>query len=214
MLTSHLKAAKLKRWLANPDSPQIVQSIKSLFDRVYASKSGATSSEPPEEPEVDDKSPTSVAPVDLRPLLADKKNKVHLQARYKRGGIIYATSTAHAGNSQVLYYPGGDKQLAPVAGIIKYIYTEKSNLFMAVQQAQPVHSSIVDPFAKYPHWPARLYSSPSTSVQRILPTWVHCHFARWDWDKDRMVVLSLDRVSRSSSFHIQFYADSACNSQE
>lgn len=194
MLESHLKASNLKRWLADPDSPQAVKDIKSLFDRVYASKAGAASSDHYNEPEPRDGLSKPV-PRDLRPLLTDQAHKVQLQARYKRLGIIYATAQTHTGNSQILYHPGGDKRQIPVAGIIKYIYSEREDLFIAVQRAEPVHASINDPFANYPHWPARLYSSSQNApIERILPTWVQCHFARWDCSQDHMVVLSLDRV--------------------
>ena len=72
----------------------------------------------------------------------------------KQEGVIYSTSKTHKGNSQIFFYPNGDRTLAPVAGFIQYIYSEgkKSNkTLLAVKCAITVDKSVTDPFAKYMH---------------------------------------------------------------
>ena len=95
-------------------------------------------------------------PKDLRLLLHPSDIEIHLQARLKQEGVIYLTSKTHEGNSQIFFYPSGDRTLAPVAGFIQYIYSEgkKSNkTLLTVKCAITVDKSVTDPFAKYMHWP-------------------------------------------------------------
>ena len=82
--------------------------------------------------------------------------KIHLQARLKQDGVIYSTFKTHGGNSQIFFYPNGDRMPAPVAGFIQYIYSEGTKLnktLLAVKHAVTVDESITDPFAKHMHWP-------------------------------------------------------------
>lgn len=204
LLTSFLKASKIKRWLANPEAPPIVRQIKSLYDRIYTPNT-ADNGDMDDEGTPQTRGINGLAiPKDLRPLLRNNEVEIHLQARLKRDGFIYARSTTHKGNSQVFFYPNGDKKLAPVAGIIQYIYSEsaKSNItFLAVQRALPADASTIDPFAKYMHWPARLYKSRfDHPCERIQSSWIAGHFARWDYTSDHMVVVSLNRVSALISY--------------
>ena len=122
--------------------------------------------------------------------------------RLKQEGIIYSTSKTHEGNSQIFFYPDGDRTLAPVAGFIQYIYSEGKKLnktLLAVKCAITVDKSVTDPFAKYMHWPARLYHSGlNKSCERIPSEWISGHFVRWDVSSEHMVVLSLSWVSSFS----------------
>ena len=67
-------------------------------------------------------------PKDLWPLLCPGNIEIHLQARLKQDGVIYLTFKTHKGNSQIFFYPNGDRMLAPVAGFIQYIYSEGTTL--------------------------------------------------------------------------------------
>ena len=203
LLTSFLKASKIRRWLANPQAPSIVREIQSLYDRIYTPNSADTADTTND----DDKLPTwglagLAIPKDLRPLLRPGDTEIHLQARLKQEGVIYSTSKTHEGNSQIFFYPDGDRTLAPVAGFIQYIYSEgkKSNkTLLAVKRAITVDKSVTDPFAKYMHWPARLYHSGlNKSCERIPSEWISGHFVRWDVSSEHMVVLSLSWVSSFS----------------
>ena len=87
-------------------------------------------------------------PKDLWPLLHPGNIEIHLYARLKQEGVIYSTSKTHKGNSQIFFYPDGDRTLAPVVGFIQYIYSEgkKSNkTLLAIKCAITVDKSITDP---------------------------------------------------------------------
>jgi len=59
----------------------------------------------------------------------------------------------------------------------------------AVQQQCPLPPGVSDPFKKYPHFPAKLYSSSvSGSLEIVQPAWILSHFAHWAVSDDRVVV--------------------------
>jgi hypothetical protein len=215
LLHSFLRAAKLKRWFADPFCPPVIKEIKLLFDCIYTAK---TPDDDPNVPtdEFDDvdlhKDPImGSAPVDLRPLLMKLTNKVHLRARLKHRDILYATSKTHQGNSQIHFYPGGDTSTAPIPGCIKYIFSEGSHTSVAIgiQRLLPLNGD-VDPFAIYTHFPAQLYSARvCDKVERIHPDWIFCHFAMWRQTPDQAVVLSLSRVC-SVSLVLIYDSDPHC----
>ena len=203
LLTSFLKASKIRQWLTNPQTPSIIWEIQSLYDRIYTPNSADTSDTTND----DDKLPTwglagLAIPKDLQPLLCPGDIEIHLQARLKQEGVIYLTSKTHKGNSQIFFYPDGDRTLAPVVGFIQYIYSEgkKSNkTLLTVKHAITVDKSVTDPFAKYMHWPAWLYHSGlNKSCEWIPSEWISGHFVRWDVSSEHMVVLSLSWVSSFS----------------
>jgi len=204
LLASFLKSSKIKRWLSDPDLPAALREIKSLFDRIYTpdSNEDGNSEGIDEHENSSQKLSGNAIPHDLRPLLSQNyKSEVSLRARFKRQGIVFSTSQTHQGNSQIYFYPGGNTKLAPVAGVIEYIYTERAKpdtISMAVRRATPVDDDVCDPFSKYIHWPARLYvSCPNLSCEQVHPDWIYCQFARWNRDLETMVVVSLNRVSLS-----------------
>lgn len=202
LLTSFLKASKIKRWMADPSNPALVRQIKSLYDNIYSPNStdGVSTAHADELEESDDTRALLSAkkiPIDLRPLLPSPETKIRLHARFKRGGIVFSIPQTHEGNSQVYFYPNGDKLASPIPGIIRHIFTEtgKRSVFVTIQRAHPIDSSMPDPFSIYRHWPARLFKSRlSESYERIQSDWVTGHFARWDYNSDQMVMLSLSRV--------------------
>lgn len=199
LLTSVLKSSKIKRWLADPDSPPIVQEIKQLYDRIYTPNNTDTEEALADDDiDINNGLSGSAIPKVLRPFVPSINTTIYMRARCKLGGIVYSTSLTHQGNSQVYFYPGGDKISPPVPGFIKYIFLSSDRLVrisIAVQRATDVEKTIVDPFAKYPHWPSKLYKSHlSTSYECIHPDWIYGHFARWDFTSEEMVILSLNRV--------------------
>lgn len=201
LLHSFLRAAKLKRWFNDPSCPPVIREIKLLFDRIYATKTPDDNhvASTDELDDVDRREGSfigSSVPTDLRPLLTKITNKVHLQARFKHDGIIYATSKTHQGNSQIHFYPNGDTSARPIPGCIKFIFGEGANesLAIGIQRLLPFDGHN-DPFAIYPHFPAQLYSTClSDEIERIHPDWIFCHFAMWHQTADQAVVLSLSRV--------------------
>lgn len=201
LLHSFLRAAKLKRWFSDSLCPPVIREIKLLFDHIYASKTSDDDHFTPTD-ELNDVDQcessfmASSAPANLRPLLTKLTHKVHLQARFKHHGILYATSKTHQGNSQIYFYPNGDTSVNPIPGCIKFIFREGSNnsLALGIQQLLPFNGGN-DPFAIYPHFPAQLYSTClSNKLEKIHPDWILCHFAMWHQTADQAVVLSLSCV--------------------
>lgn len=218
LLISFLKASKIKRWLADPRNPSIIREIKSLFDKVYSPGDLDKNSQTIEIMDDDDVvttfSAASSAPKIVQQLLLSGKSSVRLHARFKRRGLVYAVSKTHEGNSQIIYYPGGDTSSKPVLGIITFVYSEKTKSTIqpaaAVKRLAPVGDNNLDPFSKYPHWPAQLYDRNSDKYERVQPDWVHGHFARWNINDTQMVAVPLNRVIyflyllSSQSAHIIF----------
>lgn len=158
MLHSFLKAAKLKRWMAQPDCPTVLQECKAIFDKVYASKASDTDLDSHEVPSIilkGDESFSGAIPSDLRSQLLKQSNLSALRARLRHNGIIYTSSQTHGGNSLILFHPGGAKSSSAVPGSIKYIYTDDKGLALAVQRQLPTAPSTPDPFFDLPLFPGK-----------------------------------------------------------
>jgi hypothetical protein len=203
ILQCFIKAGKLKRWLARSDCPDAVKECKELFDKAYAHKtsdnakqrsgdelfaddslaagtSGASSSAP------------QTTPDDLHALL--HQDRVILSARHKRNGIIYARSSTHLGNSLVYFHEQGNRNTPPIPASIKYIISNGSQVSYAVQRQIPLNGNVVDPFARYPYFPAKLYSAAVSQDTEIIEVdWVVSHFARWQLSEEYSVILSLSQ---------------------
>lgn len=205
LLHSFLKSSKIKRWLSNPDQPPAIREIKSLFDNIYTSNldEDGNSEGIDEHERFHNKLSGNSIPFELRPLLtlSHMQSEISLRARFKRQGIVFATNHTHRGNSQIYFYPGGNTKLAPVPGFIEYIYTEQAtsnNISFAVRMAIPNNNDFPDPFSRYKHWPARQYSRAQSSCVRVHPEWIYGQFARWNCDRETMVIVSLNRVCLST----------------
>jgi hypothetical protein len=75
---------------------------------------------------------TSAVPEDLYILI--KWRTAVLRATLKFEGVIYSKASTHVGNSQIFFYPRGDRSLTPVPANIKYIYSMLTGeLLFAVQ---------------------------------------------------------------------------------
>jgi hypothetical protein len=202
MLQSFIQAGKLKRWLARPDCPDVIKECKAHFDKAYAHKSdGFAKQLNGEDLLVDDlstdnqtsSSQPQTTPDDLRVLI--RQDRVILSAWHKHNGIIYSRSTTHLGNSLVYFYLQGDRSTLPIPASIKYIFTNGVTTSYAVQRQLPLEPNIIDPFARYPHFPAKLYSSTiSPDLEIIEVDWIASHFARWQLSESLAVILSLSQV--------------------
>ncbi|KIN97523.1 hypothetical protein M404DRAFT_114097, partial [Pisolithus tinctorius Marx 270] len=106
---------------------------------------------------------------------------------------VYSRFSTHDGNSLILFYPKGDYKCSPVPGTIKYIYGRDGVFVFAVLRYSLLpHATESDPFAAYPHFPAKSYSSAlSNHLETVESSWVVSHFARWAVADDRIIVLSL-----------------------
>jgi hypothetical protein len=201
MLYSFIKTSKLRCWLGRPDSPPAIQECKVLFDKMSAPKSATSLGEEFAEDPLDDslQAPSSARAVtvseDLYALI--KRCTAILRAHLKFDGVIYSRASTHIGNSQVFFYPQGDRLSSPVPGSIRHIYaTPTGELVFAVHKLLPLHDQTIDPFAMYPHFPAKMFSSSfSSHLENVKVSWVVGHFARWAVSSDTVVILSLSRVS-------------------
>jgi hypothetical protein len=87
-----------------------------------------------------------------------------------------------------------------MAGCIKYIFLQGDTVHFAVQRQLPADGVVVDPFLRYPYFPARLYSAElSDTLELVHPSWVISHFARWRYSEKHVVVLHLTKVRFQNS---------------
>lgn len=196
MMQSYLKAAKLRGWLSRPRCPPAIRECKILLDRTY----GVTGASQDLSDDTDDDGvlvpPTAVPVVVPRDLfrLTHQRTAV-LRAHVRHEGVVYSRSSTHVGNSLIMFYPQGYLSASPIPGSIKYIFGDNGLLTLAVQRQLPLPSRKQhDPFASYPHFPAKLYSSVvSDDLETVRLSWVVSHFSRLAVTDDRVVVLSLCR---------------------
>lgn len=191
MLRSFIGAGCLRHWLARPGCPQPIRECKVYFDKYLAQ------SQPDKNTlqDVDKTSSTLLHPTpnDLRFFVSDQR--VVLKARFKHCGVMFSRSSTHMGNSLILFYPHGDKTSGVLPGCVKYIFQQDRHTYFAVQRHLPLPPDISDPFKKYCHFPAKLYSAQlDSSIEIVQVKWVVSHFARWSLSPHHVVVLSLHRV--------------------
>ena len=189
MGATFIKAAKLKHWLARPDCPEFLKECKIVFDKAFGSTWTKSDSE------IIAESAFRPVPDALRGIISERR--VALRARHKFDNTFFCRSSTHVGNSLVLFYPGGNRSETPVPGSIEYIVAKpNNNIVYVVRQQLPAPPGALDPFRFYPHFPAKIYSRELSKQRQVVqPDSVLSHYARWNFDKDRAVVLTLSRVS-------------------
>ena len=198
MLHSYLKGAKLRSWLSRPDCPTAIHECKTLLDQAYRY--------PDSNPYVTHDSlvnstdlPNAVkAPHELQGLVGLQRVVLRTYVKDKTG-IVYSRASTHLGNSLVLFYPKGNHSSNPTPGSIKYIYGEEESFIFAVQRQcllVPVgFGANSDPFAIYPHFPARLYSSAlQETLECVKFSWVVGHYVQWAVSREHVVILNLSQV--------------------
>jgi hypothetical protein len=194
LLRSYIQAAKLKYWLNRPSCPPVFRDVKALFDR-FVSPLINTDPIDVREDRTTSPTPTNATPEDLRQLIHVRR--VVLHARTLHGGSVYTRHSTHVGNSLILFYPSGARDMQPTPGIIRYIFEGEQGVHFAVQRHLPLHSH-PDPFRHYPHFPARLYSSAlAENLEIVMPEWVVSHFVRWNFSPRQIVAVSLCPVRTS-----------------
>ncbi|KAI6154901.1 hypothetical protein BKA82DRAFT_132274 [Pisolithus tinctorius] len=113
-------------------------------------------------------------------------------------GVYYSRSSSHVENLLILFYPSGNQSFPPVSRSIKYSGSKNYSLIFAVQMQHLLtvgKRESMDPFAQYPHFPAKLYSSMlKKTLESIRCSWVSGHYAHWAISSDTAVALSLCRV--------------------
>lgn len=204
LLQSFIRAAKLRRWLGRPDCAPAIRECKILFDKGYAPTHNSDNNYyglgtcgddlfvDMTHVDIEDRRQVPI-PNDLSSLIRGK-TKVILQARFKHDGIVYSRSSTHLGNSLIHFYPNGVKTtLTP--GTVKYIIRmTQDHILFAVQRHLDLPHNTLDPFAPYPHFPAKLYSVTLADLEIVEVDWIVSHFARWQISSEHVVVVSLSKV--------------------
>ncbi|KDR74590.1 hypothetical protein GALMADRAFT_141602 [Galerina marginata CBS 339.88] len=100
-----------------------------------------------------------------------------------------------------MFYPRGNLAASPLPGTIEYIIVRQdSSIAYAIRRRLSSAPGTIDPFIAYPHFRATIYSpSLSNTLELISPEWVMCHYACWNMDSDRAVVLTLSRLHQQPS---------------
>ncbi|KAJ7613951.1 hypothetical protein FB45DRAFT_758993 [Roridomyces roridus] len=165
---SFLRGAALRRWLRRPDCPEIIKQFKLLFDRAFSPRSEAGDSPP----------------------LSEDGERAH----YTLNGVTFSRASTNLGSSLVLYYPSASAS-APIAGSIEKIDTVAGDVHFAVRRQAPLPSSQFDPFLRFaPYFPAVTYSSKMQNrIDKIKPSMVLSHCARFEFSEERAVVVNLGR---------------------
>jgi hypothetical protein len=206
MTVSFLKGARLRQWINRPDCPAILKECKVLFDKAFGN-----------DVSMDDKPASDSAytptPAILRRFV--KSPKVALRARCNANQTTYCRSSTHVGNSLVMFYPKGDRSQEPVPGSIEHIIFEPNGkVTFTIRHQLPAPPGFVDPYAEWPHFPARVYStSLSSQLEGVDPEWIMSHYARWAFDKNHAVVLNLSRVCASSANLVTNYKLLSCRTK-
>ncbi|EIW58367.1 uncharacterized protein TRAVEDRAFT_148483 [Trametes versicolor FP-101664 SS1] len=189
MLTSYLRASKLRRWFQRPDCPPALRQVKCFFDKAFGTGNFVHSEEALEaEENVEVSRHRPPVPEDLKSLLTYAECKrVIVLARCKHDGFVFARSTTHLGNSLVRYYA---KDRTAQYGCIKYIYNVDGRIQLVVQRHLPAKGG--DPFERYADFPATVKSPELSPRLECIPLGhVICHFARWTMPSGDVAVVPL-----------------------
>ncbi|KAI5993745.1 hypothetical protein F5J12DRAFT_709955, partial [Pisolithus orientalis] len=119
-----------------------------------------------------------------------------LQAHIRYGGVVYSCIATHVGNSLIMFHLSGDRShfwfLCSCEHQI-HIQTGWTVTFAVCWQCPLVlNKGTNDPFACYPHFPAKTYSCMlPTTLEKVKVSWVMSHCAQWPISDDCVVILML-----------------------
>lgn len=165
---SFWRGANLRRYLNRSDCPEVIKQFKILFDLSFSPQNDRSVESTPQENGND-------------------------RANYTHQAVNYSRSSTHLGNSLVMYYPSANSPLIP--GSIQRIQTDGEKTIFHIQRQAALPSDKFDPFLPFPHFPAKTYSSRMEStIDKVAPSSVISHYARYEFSDDRAVVLNLSRV--------------------
>ncbi|KAJ7605471.1 hypothetical protein DFH06DRAFT_1020248 [Mycena polygramma] len=164
-----MRGANLRRWLARKDCPEVIRQFKRVFDLAFTSQPSG---------EQDEMVP------------GNDREKAH----HRVNGVNFSRASTHLGNSLVIYCPPGET--TAVAGSIEKIEIINNQATFIVRRQKPLSPGEFDPFKAFPYFPATSYSSQMSTAQadRVNPACIISHCARFQYSKDRVVILNLSRV--------------------
>ncbi|KAJ7675580.1 hypothetical protein DFH06DRAFT_977215 [Mycena polygramma] len=174
ILTSFMRGANLRRWLSREDCPAVIREFKRVFDRAF----------------------TTQTPADGTDTVPGRDRE---KAHFAYNGVNFSRASTHLGNSLVLFRPSGETTV--VAGSIEKIEVVNGTPWFTIRRQEPLPSGAFDPFTPFPYFPATTYSSKMSTAQpdQVHPNSVLSHCARFEFSKNRAVILNLSRVCFSSS---------------
>ncbi|KAJ6626533.1 hypothetical protein B0H10DRAFT_2211135 [Mycena sp. CBHHK59/15] len=171
-MNTWIRSANLHRWINRPGCPAALRDFYRLFTLHLGINLG-------------DRNP---------PVKSRTKTVEHRPAHYQYKRVNYSRATTHLGNSLILYLAASGRTWA---GSIKEIIVNasgKGEVRFNVQHQAPLPKGKKDPFKAFPHFPAATYSSKmSDTVISIDPNFIISHCARYNFSKDRAVILNLSR---------------------
>jgi len=169
ILQTFTKGGNIRWWLSREDCPEVIQQFKLFFDKAF-------SRDPKEETHAYRERMTGVAHI-------------------RHNGVNFSCAATHLGNSLISYY-SSLTSTTPVAGSIQKITVKGPDVWLTVKRQAPCSSNAYDPFTLYPSFPARVYSSSMLNHEDRIPiTSILSHVARFEFSANRVVVLTLSRVS-------------------
>lgn len=169
LLTSYLRSANFRRWVAMPNCPSIITLIKRVLEKAF-----------------------------WRTKYQERQDEFQFKpkelAHYPVNGVSFARAAHHVGNSIILYRSPSTPGLV-LAGSIQKIELETDNKFCYVSNYQPLPLGLHDPFARYPDFPAITYSSQLSPIHvKIKIEDIVSHATCFEFSHKRAAILSLSRV--------------------
>ncbi len=164
-------------WLRKPNCPELIVQFKHLFDKAFTTSNSRKNNDHMAKPN--------------SPRQTDR-------AYYTYQGVTFSRSTTHLGGSLVLYYPTASS-VEPVAGSIQRIVTRGDQPCFYVKRQKTLPLSAFDPFQRYSFFSAKVYSSDMSDEpeDKVPPSSVLSHVARYNFSGKRAVILNLCKVSLS-----------------
>lgn len=182
-MRAFMQGANLRNWLSRPDCPPSIKACKQVVDRAYGHEN-AESIDGSLAEDIDsatDHRKVQAFPLELTNALAISRGC--LRAHYTLRGVVYSRASTHSGNSLVVYHPEGDYSKEIGFASIQYIFKIEgaASWRFAVRRQLPRPVDImVDPFAKWPDYPACMASSSLADNMEIIDIdWVDGHYSRW-----------------------------------
>ncbi|KAK0483121.1 hypothetical protein EDD18DRAFT_1047902, partial [Armillaria luteobubalina] len=169
MLQTFIRSANIRRWMQKHNCPELILQLKHLFDKAFTTSKGGFKIE------------------------SEAKEQAE-HAYYTYQGVTFSRSRTHLGGSLVLFYPTPSCS-EPVAGSIQKIVTRGNEPCFYIRRQRPLSPSAFDPFQRYTFFSARSYSSDMSSdpEDKVHPSSVLSHVARYNYSHKRAVILNLSR---------------------
>jgi hypothetical protein len=180
-----VRTSNLRRRMSRPDAHPVIQEVFDLYERTY---SRGTDRNPMADsaPEHENSAKTEY------PFVA-KESVAHLTIR----NCTYSTSSAHSGNSAIMYHPMGDRTCPAVPGIISRIdcHDRDGDATFKVRPLKMSNLSAQDPFAIWKHFRASTWSRKHSKHTQEPFDWVAGQAVVYDLDVEDCVVILVSRVS-------------------